>query len=216
MGSRPIFWKVFKFSIYPYFSRLNRITLSRLKKNKEKYRKIENNFFWLLVWILMGSWPIFWKTLKFSLAIFLSTWLNNIKSVKKSKEKYRKIENSYFRYMCEKVILSSWRRLRPSEPRVKRPHEDKITFSLAYWTQFFHTTCAKLDLAHAVLLERPQSVTLRTECENNFFWLWVWILLRSRPIFWKVLKFPIYPYFCRLNRTKLSRLKKNHCQYIDT
>ena len=36
---------------------------------------------------------------------------------------------------------------------------DKITFSVAYRTQFFHTTCAKLDLAHAVLFERAQSDT---------------------------------------------------------
>ena len=50
---------------------------------------------------------------------------------------------------------------------MKRPHEDKITFSLAYRTQFFHTSCAKLDLAHAVLLERAQSDTLRTECEKK-------------------------------------------------
>ena len=79
--------------------------------------------------------------------------------------------NSYFRYKCEKVILSSWGRLRPSEARLKRPHRDKITFSLAYRTQFFHTTCAKLDLAHAVLFERAQSDTLRTECEKKVFWL---------------------------------------------
>ena len=64
---------------------------------------------------------------------------------------------SYFRYKCEKVIVSSWGRLRPSEARVKRPHEDKITFSLAYRTQFFYTTCTKLDLTHAVLFERAQS-----------------------------------------------------------
>ena len=62
--------------------------------------------------------------------------------------------NSYFRYKCEKVILSSWGRLRPSEARVKRPHEDKITFSLVYRTQFFYTTCTKPDLAHALLFER--------------------------------------------------------------
>ena len=77
--------------------------------------------------------------------------------------------NSYFRYKCEKVILFSWGRLRTSEARVKRPHEDKITFSLAYRTQFFYTTCAKLDLAHAVLLERAQSDTLRTEYEKQIF-----------------------------------------------
>ena len=45
--------------------------------------------------------------------------------------------NSYFRYKCEKVILSSWGDLRLSEGRVKRTHEDKITFSLVYRTQFF-------------------------------------------------------------------------------
>ena len=46
-------------------------------------------------------------------------------------------KNSYFRYKCEKVILSSWGRLGPSEARVKSPYEDKITFSLVYRTQFY-------------------------------------------------------------------------------
>ena len=36
---------------------------------------------------------------------------------------------------------------------MKRPHEDKITFSLVYRTQFFYTTCTKLDLVHAFLFE---------------------------------------------------------------
>ena len=60
--------------------------------------------------------------------------------------------NSYFRYKCEKVILSWCGHLRPSEARVKRPHEDKITFSLAYRTQFFDTTCGKFDLGHAFFI----------------------------------------------------------------
>ena len=66
-------------------------------------------------------------------------------------------ENSYFRYKCKKVILTSWERLRPSEARVKRPHVDKITFSLVYRTQFFYTMFTKPDLAHALLFERAQS-----------------------------------------------------------
>ena len=78
-------------------------------------------------------------------------------------------KNSYFRYKCEKVILSSWGCLHPSETRVKRPHEDKITFSFEYRTQFFDTTCSKLNLGHAFLLERVQNPALRTECENFFF-----------------------------------------------
>ena len=78
-------------------------------------------------------------------------------------------ENSYFRYKCEKVILSSWGRLRPSEARVKRPHEDKITFSLVYRTQFFYTPWTKLDLAHAFLFERVRNRASRTECEKSFF-----------------------------------------------
>ena len=59
--------------------------------------------------------------------------------------------------------------MRPSEARVKRPHEDKITSSLAYRIQIFHTTCAKLDLAHAVLFERAQSVHFAKECEKIIF-----------------------------------------------
>ena len=80
-----------------------------------------------------------------------------------------KIKNIYFRFQCEKVILSSGGRLRPSEARVKRSHQDKITFSLVYRTQFFHTTCTKLDLTHVFLFERAQSGALRTECENSYF-----------------------------------------------
>ena len=49
---------------------------------------------------------------------------------------------------------------------MKRLHEEKITFSLAYRTQFFHTPCTKLDLVHACLFERAQSGALRTECEK--------------------------------------------------
>ena len=60
-------------------------------------------------------------------------------------------------------------RLRPSEARVKRSHEDKITFSLVYRTQFFYTTCTKLDLAHTFLFERAQSGALRTEREKILF-----------------------------------------------
>ena len=67
------------------------------------------------------------------------------------------LKNSYFRYKCEKVILSSRGRLRPSQARVKRPHDDKITFSLAYLTQLFYTMYTKLYLAHAVLFERAPS-----------------------------------------------------------
>ena len=74
--------------------------------------------------------------------------------------------SSYFRYKCEKVILSSWGRLRASEARVEREHQDKITFSLVYRTQYFYTTCTKLDLAHAFLFERAQNRTLRTECKK--------------------------------------------------
>ena len=55
-------------------------------------------------------------------------------------------ENGYFRYNCVKVILSSWGRLRQSKPRVKRPYEDKITFSLVYRTQFFTRRVGSLIL----------------------------------------------------------------------
>ena len=70
----------------------------------------------------------------------------------------RTFSNSYFLYKCEKVILSSRKRLRPSEARVQRPHEDKIIFLLEYRTLFFDTTCEKLNLGHAVLFDRARSV----------------------------------------------------------
>ena len=46
----------------------------------------------------------------------------------------------------------------------KRPHKDKITFSLAYRKQFFDTTCGKLYLGHAFLFKRVRNRALRTEC----------------------------------------------------
>ena len=72
---------------------------------------------------------------------------------------HTKIGNNYFRYKCEKVILSSGGRLRPSEARVKRPHKDKITFSPVYRTLFFHTTCGKLNLGDAFLFKRARMRT---------------------------------------------------------
>ena len=81
-------------------------------------------------------------------------------------------ENSYFRYKCEKVILSSCGRLRASEARVKSPQEVKITLSLVYRTQFFHTTYAKLDLVHGELLrtfpERILSYLLESPFPRRF------------------------------------------------
>ena len=55
-------------------------------------------------------------------------------------------------------------RLRPSEARVERPHENKIIFSLVYRTLFFDTTCEKLNSGHAFLLDPVQNRALRTEC----------------------------------------------------
>ena len=77
-----------------------------------------------------------------------------------------KCHNCYFRCKCEKVILPSQGRLRPSEASVKRLHEDKITFLLVYRTQFFHTMCTELDLTHAFLFEHAKVSTQRTECEK--------------------------------------------------
>ena len=66
--------------------------------------------------------------------------------------------------------LSSCAHLGPSEARVKRPHEDKIIFSLVYRTLFFYTTCGKVNLGgHASLSELAQNLTLRTKCENSYF-----------------------------------------------
>ena len=76
------------------------------------------------------------------------------------------LANSYFRYKCEKVILSLWWTFAPEQS------DGKITFSLVYRTLFFDTTCEKLDLGHAFLLERVQNRALRTECEK--------IVLRTR------------------------------------
>ena len=72
-------------------------------------------------------------------------------------------ENNTFWYLCVKVILSSFRRLRPSVASHFN-QEVKISFPLAYRTGFFDTTCTKLDLAHAFLFDRVQNRVLRMEC----------------------------------------------------
>ena len=63
-----------------------------------------------------------------------------------------------------KSELSSCGRLRPSKARVKRAHEDKMTFSLVYRTLFFYTTCEKLNLGHIFLLQHVRNQALHTEC----------------------------------------------------
>ena len=62
------------------------------------------------------------------------------------------------------MILSSCGRLRSTEARVKRSHEVKITFLLAYRIVFFYATCTKLDLAHAFLFERVRNRAFCPEC----------------------------------------------------
>ena len=81
-------------------------------------------------------------------------------------DKLHRSANSYFRYKCEIVILTSWGRLCPSEARVKRPYEDKITFSPLYRTLFFHTTCGKLNVGRASLFERARKRASRARRKN--------------------------------------------------
>ena len=68
--------------------------------------------------------------------------------------------------VCEKVRKSECILVGTFAPERS---EDEITFSLVYRTQFFYTTCTNLDLAHALLFQRAQNRTLRTECEKNNF-----------------------------------------------
>ena len=46
------------------------------------------------------------------------------------------------------------------------------------------------------------------EKSQFFFCRRVWISVESMPIFWKILKLPVNPYFCRPDPIILSRLKK--------
>ena len=106
VGSRSIFWKTLKFPIYPYFCRLDRIILNRLKRNKEKYRKNENKFFQLWVSISVGSRPIFWKALKFPIYPYFCRLdriiLGRLKKIKKNIEKSKIIfVSSGFGYRWE-------------------------------------------------------------------------------------------------------------------
>ena len=73
-------------------------------KNKEKYGKIQLFFFRRWVWITAGCKHIFLKHLKFSIhRCFCRPKSDNIKPVKKNKEKSGKIENIFF---CRRVWLS--------------------------------------------------------------------------------------------------------------
>ena len=77
------------------------------------------------------------------------------------------IKNQLFSIQVRKSqILSSCKRLRPSEARVKRPHENKITFSLVYQILFFYTTCGKINLGHASLFKRARKRTSRTSVKK--------------------------------------------------
>ena len=82
----------------------------------------------------------------------------------RNRPSHTECENSYYRSKCEKVNLSSSGSLCPSEARLKRPRDDKITFSPVYRTLFFDMTCEKLNFGHAFLLERVRNEALRTEC----------------------------------------------------
>ena len=109
------------------------------------------------------SFPHFFVAVMEIFTVFALIFL---KSLRRFPVKYKKncvkkytilwLKNSYFRYKCEKLILSSCGRLRPSEARVKRPHKDKITFSPVYRTLFFHT---------------PRKRTSRMECEIRILFL---------------------------------------------
>ena len=59
-----------------------------------------------------------------------------------------------------------------------------------------------------IILSVKKNIENYRKIDNNFFRFLVSISLESRPIFWKALKFPNYPYFCRLDRIILSWLKK--------
>ena len=61
------------------------------------------------------------------------------------------LKNTYFRYKCEKVILSSYKRLRPSKARES-----------VCQTLFFDMTREKFNLGHAFLLERVRNRDLYT------------------------------------------------------
>ena len=52
---------------------------------------------------------------------------------------------------------------------VKRSHELEITFSLAYRTVLFDSTCTKLDLSYAFLFECTQNRALRKVYYNSTF-----------------------------------------------
>ena len=94
VASRPILWKGIKLPIYQYFCQLHRIILSRLKRNKEKYRKLGNDFFRLCVWLSVESRPIFWTALKFPIYPYFCRLgriiLSRLKKVKKNIEKTKR------------------------------------------------------------------------------------------------------------------------------
>ena len=81
--------------------------IQTVKKNKEKYGKIENIFLWVLfaLGLDIGQKKLhFLKGLEITYqSIFLSIRSDNVKSVKKNKEKYEKIQIFVF---CRHVWIS--------------------------------------------------------------------------------------------------------------
>ena len=88
--------------------------------------------------------------------VFFYTTCENLKCGR-NRASHTECENSYYRSKCEKVNLSSSGSLCPSEARLKRLRDDKITFSPVYRTLFFDMTCEKLNFGHAFLLERVRN-----------------------------------------------------------
>ena len=71
--------------------------IKSVKKNKEEYRKIENNFLLALGLDIDGKLAHFLKGLKIpNLSILLSVWSNNIKSVKERKKNIEKSKIIFF------------------------------------------------------------------------------------------------------------------------
>ena len=97
---------------------------------------------------------------------------------------------------------------------VKRPHKDKITFSLAYRTQFFYTSCTKLDLAHAFLFERAQCPLCARSIKINylrFFDIFLYFFLTELIVFDRAKKYGLIgnvKTFKKMGLFKLNNITK--------
>ena len=162
--------------------------IKSVKKNKEKYGKIKNFFFRRRVCILVGCKHIFSKNLKLPIYPYSCqpdrTILSRLKKIKKNMEK----SNFFFFSLPGLDISRMWEHFLEG-------------LEITYLSIFLS---ARSDNIKPVKKNKEKCGKI----ENIFLRRWVYMSVKTSHVFLKDLKLPVYPYFCRPDRTIWNRLKK--------